>query len=264
MSMSSDNPVLAAILNRASVRLFSGRALEPETLETLLTAALRAPTTAMGHFYSIIVVADPGLKAALHQACGRQRAMNGSEFLVLCIDLRRSDLWAEHFGARRRMTGYTALIYGTIDMTAAAENLVIAAAGLGLGTCYIGGIGHNAARVCRILALPPGVLPVVGLAVGYPAESPAPRPRIPLRFMVHRDGYRDMTAQEIDAAVLELARPSRRDAGGTADDVLAAARPYISMIEGPFWERGEEHLRAALAGQGLAPVDGGRGGGEHE
>jgi len=260
VSMSSDNPVVAAILNRASVRLFSGRAVEPETLEILLTAAVRAPTTAMGHFYSIIVVADPGLKASLYQACGRQRAMRGSEFLVFCIDLRRSDTWAQRFSARRRMTGYTALLYGAIDMTAAAENLVIAAAGLGLGTCYIGGIGHNCDKVCRALALPPGVLPVVGVAVGYPAESPPPRPRIPLRFMVHHDGYRDMTPLEIDAAVLEIARPGRRDAGGTPDDVLSAARSYIDMLEGPFWARGEENLRAAIARQGLAPAPGDKNG----
>ncbi|MCL6451004.1 MAG: nitroreductase family protein [Acetobacteraceae bacterium] len=247
------DPVMQAILQRASIRRYEPRRLEPEKLEALLAAALRAPTTAMGHFYSMIVVSDPALKAQLYEVCDRQRAMQGSEFVVFCVDIRRTDAWARHLGVRRLLSGYTALLFGTIDMALAAQNLVIAAAGMGLGTCYIGKIGHKAAEICRLLSLPAGVLPVVGLTIGYPAESPQPRTRIPLRFMVHRDRYRDMTPDDIDEALLALAGCEGGDPAELRSRAAEAASFFAGIIEGSWWQPGERSLRKALVSQGMAP-----------
>jgi len=65
---------------------------------TLLECAIRAPTTAMGHFYSIIEVADGSLRGRLRQICGGQETLLQGTMFILNLDLRRSSLWAVHLG----------------------------------------------------------------------------------------------------------------------------------------------------------------------
>ena len=55
----------------------------------------------------------------------------------------------------------------------------------------------NADQIGEILELPPGVFPVVGFVLGWPDEDPAPRDRLPLRGLVHREIYRDHNDDEI-------------------------------------------------------------------
>jgi len=251
-----------AVMERRSIRSFAPGGLEPEVLDRLLEAARRAPTAAMGHFYSMIVVRDPEVRRKLFDLCGRQRAVRRAEFLVFCAALRRSDTWAGQLGCRRRISGYTALLFGTIDATLAAHSLVIYAEGQGLGSCYIGMVAHRADGVAEALDLPRGVLPLLGLAVGRPAESPPLRPRIPLQFLAHREKYEDMTPQQVQQA-LEAIGTAWVAAGddGDFDDspgpgergLQLASDRYRRILEADWWEEGEAQLRRALERQGLMP-----------
>jgi len=72
------NQVTETILRHRSIRHFQNRALPSDVKATLLDCAIRAPTTAMGHFYSIVEVEDPVLRQSLYERKG------GSAMLGYC------------------------------------------------------------------------------------------------------------------------------------------------------------------------------------
>jgi FMN reductase (NADPH) len=239
------NQVINTIQQHRSIRRFEEKVLSEETKKTLLECAIRAPTTAMGHFYSIIEINDPQLRQKLYEVCGKQASVLQGSFFVFAVDLHRSQQWAEHLGVDCTLEGYTALVFGTIDMTLAAQNMVLTAESLGLGTVYIGMVGHRAFEVSELLNLPPDVIPVLGLVVGHPAEDPVLRPRIPLHFLHRVDRYRDMSPEDIDEAIAAIGNWSGGRTPANRDE--EAQRAWIkSLLTGKWWVSGEESLREAL------------------
>jgi nitroreductase len=69
----------------------------------------------------------------------------------------------------------------TIDYSLAAENLILAARAIGLGTCWIGFAQSYLATPegKAQINLPPAYLPVAPIIVGYPGSFPVPVPRKP-------------------------------------------------------------------------------------
>ena len=75
------------------------------------------------------------------------------------------------------------------DGAAATQNLLVAAAALGLGTCWVAGDKKPYADTVRaLLGAPEGYRVVSHIAVGYAAETPAPAKR-PLRDVLHWERY---------------------------------------------------------------------------
>jgi hypothetical protein len=72
----------------------------------------------------------------------------------------------------------------------AAENMVIAAETLGLGSVFNGGVRSAPVELAEILKLPENVFPVVLLCIGYPDETPPSRPRWPLEAVLHENEYK--------------------------------------------------------------------------
>ena len=80
---------------------------------------------------------------------------------------------------------------GVIDAALAAQNAVVAAEAMGLGTVYIGGMRNQPEAVAQVLGTPPNVFPVFGLVVGHPdpARPAAVKPRLPQSAVLHREQY---------------------------------------------------------------------------
>ena len=86
------------------------------------------------------------------------------------------------------------------DTNIAAQNAVVAAQSLGIGSCYIGDIMENAERQRELLNLPSYVFPAAMLVFGYPTDGQTERskpPRSEMRHIVHENSYRDMDAEEL-------------------------------------------------------------------
>ena len=81
------------------------------------------------------------------------------------------------------------MLLGMQDAALMAENMVIAAESLGMGSCFLGGIPFQSKELIENYKLPPRVFPMVGLTMGYPAENPPPRPRYPLDFVLFENEY---------------------------------------------------------------------------
>ena len=82
-----------------------------------------------------------------------------------------------------------------------AQNMIIAAESLGLGTCLLGAAPYMAKQIKKRYQLPEKVFPLVQLIIGYPAENPAPRPRYPMDFVLFTDGYPELDDAQVQKAM---------------------------------------------------------------
>lgn len=182
-----------ALLNRhRSIRRFKPDPIPEEHLHAIIQSAQRAPTSSNMQAYSVIAVTDPDKKAQLAQLAGNQAYVAECPvFLVWCADLHRLKAACEAEGGADVPPTTEMFIIATVDTALAAQNANVAAESLGLGACCIGGIRNNPGQVCELLALPDLVYPVFGMCLGYPAEEPTQRPRLPMRAVLHRDRYND-------------------------------------------------------------------------
>jgi len=126
------------------------------------------------------------------------------------------------------------LMSGIMDATVVAHNMVIASEVLGYGSVYIGSVTAKIAEVSDLLNIPKGVLPVVGLAIGVPAEQPPLRPRVPLEMMWHIDQYRDPSSTEIDQAIKSMDETLQQE--GYFEKYYVLKKLYAETTEGDyFW-----------------------------
>lgn len=193
------NATLDTLLAHRSVRNYAKRPLPEGTLETLIAAAQSASTSSNLQTWSVVAVESPERKARLAELAGGQSHVREAPlFLVWLADLAR----LEAAGARST-TSVEGLHYmetlfvGVIDAALAAQNAVVALESLGMSAVYIGGIRNQPEQVAAELGLPPRVLPVFGLCVGYADEArPAQvKPRLPQEVVLHREQY-DAPSQE--------------------------------------------------------------------
>ena len=195
------NPVIQQLKDRKSVRVFDDRPIAPETVATILEAAVHAPTAGNQQLYTIIHVTDPQLKAQLAESCDHQPFIATAPLvLVFCADCRKWYHAFGEYGCSPRKPGVGDLMLAVSDATIAAQNAVVAAHSLGLGSCYIGDIMENAEQQRQLLSLPPWVFPAAMLVFGYPTAQQLERPKPPrseMHHIVHENGYRDMDAGEL-------------------------------------------------------------------
>jgi nitroreductase len=153
------NAILEIIFHRRSIRKYTDQSVEPETLDLLLKAAMAAPSAMNCKPWEFVVVTDPEKLTQF-----RKRLLFGNRnapaAIVVC-------------GNPSRSTNPVARLFWVQDCSLAGENILIAAAGLGLGTNWIG--VHPVAEFVRvvrnIIGLPKHVTPLGLIFVGYPAEK---------------------------------------------------------------------------------------------
>jgi nitroreductase len=187
------NDTLQTLLSHRSVRAYANRPLPAGTLETLIAAAQSAPSSSNLQTWSVVAVEDPQRKARLSALVGNQEHVRQAPlFLVWLADLARLENVAERASVKPEGLHYLeTLLVGVIDAALAAQNALVALESLGLGSVYIGAIRNAPEQVAKELGLPPHVLPVFGLCVGYadPARPAEVKPRLPQAVVLHREQY---------------------------------------------------------------------------
>lgn len=181
-----------------SIREYEDREVSQEMLERILEAGIRASSSGNMQTYSIIVTKDKELKKKLYHAHMEQSmVVDAPILLTFCADFNRMRKWLALNDAPVHFDNYMSFMIGSIDAALAAQNCALAAENEGLGICYMGSTLANCDQIGELLNLPPNVVPVVGYSLGYPAENPAPRDRLPLQGLVHHDQYHDYTDDDI-------------------------------------------------------------------
>ncbi len=207
------NPTIELLNARCSVRSYSAEPITDDEKQAVLHATMRAPTAGNLMLYSIIEVEDQGLKDRLAETCDHQPFIASAPWvLVFVADYRK---WLDLFAhgrvgelgdvMHRNHLGPGDLLLACSDALIAAQNAVVAAESLGIGSCYIGDVIENGEVHAELLDLPPGTLPIAMLCLGRPKTQRPPVPRQE-RYVVMRDRYRRLTADELDDVSAELQR----------------------------------------------------------
>ena len=186
------NDTIHLLMNHKSIRKYKNEAVTEEQLEQIIAAGQMASSSSNVQAYSVIAVTDSKLKAKLAGLAGNQAYINESPvFLVWCADMYRLRETAATLatGAETYEDTMENFTVATIDVALAAQNAAIAAESLGLGIVYIGGVRNNMEELSEVLGLPELVYPVFGMCLGVPDQEPVLRPRLPLKSVLHRNGY---------------------------------------------------------------------------
>ena len=152
------------IMTRTSIRQYKDQPVEQEKIDIMLKAAMAAPTAVNLQPWHFIVITD---KQTIGQLSGRQPT-NAPLLIAVCGDTNKTtmpdgkgklpDFWIQ-------------------DVSAATENLLLAAHALGLGAVWTGiyPVMERTAEVANVLNCPQNIVPLADVRIGYPDESPEPK-----------------------------------------------------------------------------------------
>jgi len=169
--------VMEAIRTRRSNRAYLPDEVSEADLATILEAARLAPTAANKQPFRIIVVRDQGLREKLVAACRGQKFIAEAPVVLVGCGLE-DQAYPKQGGTMNTFAIDTAIVF---------DHVTLAAAALGLGSCWVGAFEEEAVR--PLLGIPPTVRVVCLLPIGKPADSPSARPRKPLGDLVSYDRW---------------------------------------------------------------------------
>ncbi|MBH0776480.1 NADPH-dependent oxidoreductase [Nocardia bovistercoris] len=245
------NPVLQVVHEHRSVRRYLPDPVSEATLRLLISAAQSAPTSSNLQVWSVVAVRDAKRRARLADLAGNQDHIRQAPvLLVWTADFARLRQLAEDNDAPLEGADYLESSYvGFIDAALAAQNAVVAAESLGLGTVYIGALRNKPEEVAAELGLPDSVFAVFGLVVGHPDPSEGARvkPRLPQAAVLHHETY-DLEAQRDHVTAYET-----RIAEFYAEQDLAHSwrERVLARLASAASLNGRDRLRESLLGRGF-------------
>ena len=194
---------LDELIARKSVRAYTDEPISAADERAIISAAYEAPTAGNQQLYTIIRVTDPDLRLALSRSCDNQPFIAKAKLvLIFLADLSR---WQDAYTAEGldvREPGLGDVMLSVVDTAIAAQNSVVAAWSLGIGSCYIGDILENYEEFVEILDLPPYAFPAVMVVFGHPTEQQLRRtkpPRFAYDDMLGEDRYLHISGERLEA-----------------------------------------------------------------
>lgn len=195
------NDVIKLLENHRSIRSFTDKKLDRETVHALVRAGQSASTSSYVQAYSIIGITDESLKAKLREVSGQPYVEENGHLFVFVMDYNRHVKLSQKKNVEINYENTEHLLVGAIDATLAAQNLAIAAESMDLGICYIGSLRNNVTRVIELLNLPEGVFPLFGMVVGEPAERGSQKERLPIDAMYFENTYKSIDEEDVKSEV---------------------------------------------------------------
>ncbi|WP_367277579.1 nitroreductase family protein [uncultured Alistipes sp.] len=188
----AEEAVLDNLMTRTSIRAYRDRPVEDEKVETLLRAAMAAPSAGNKQPWKFVVIKDKQILKSLSEHFNTMKmAEHAPLAIVVCGDMEKTfpadgrDYWVE-------------------DTSAASENLLLAAHAMGLGAvwCGIYPMQERVAWLKQLLRLPENIVPLNVIPIGYPAEDPAPKDKWDPAHIHYEtwDGAADATAAPTQAS----------------------------------------------------------------
>ncbi len=251
--------VLDHLLAHRSVRAYADAPLPEQALPWIIGAAQSAPSSSNLQAWSVVEVADPARKGRLARWAHNQAHIHAAPLLLVWLaDLSRLDRTAQRRGERAGANHYLEMfLVAAIDAALAAQNAVVAAEALGLGTVYIGALRNHPDEVAAELGLPEHVFPLFGLCVGRPDETrpAAVKPRLAQPVVWHRERY-GLTeeAEGTDEAAQVEAYDHTLQAfqRGQGLPPVPWSQQASGRVAGPGSLSGRHELRRWVEAQGLA------------
>jgi len=183
-----------------SIRRFEDRPIDPALLDAVMGQALAGSSSSGNlNMVSVIRTRDAERKARLHELHFNQpMVLQAPLVLTFCADTFRTRAWLAQRGARPGFADFISWHVAAFDAVILSQSMALAFESHGLGVCYMGTTLHSMREIAAFLECPVNVLPVTSLVVGWPAESPAQRDRLPTAAWVHDEKYGQPTPADID------------------------------------------------------------------
>lgn len=198
-NLSLMSELFESLLNRRTIRKYSGNEVCDELLNDLLEAGCRAPNTGNMQVYSIIVTKDElKKKELLPLHFGQKMVTEAPVLLTFCADFNRFNKWCVLRNADPGYDNFLSFVTAAIDALLVAQTVCIAAEARGLGTCYLGTTTYMAHKIIEVLKLPKGVVPLTTVSLGWPDEKPEQPDRLPLKYIIHQEEYSDYSDMDIE------------------------------------------------------------------
>ncbi|UCH79422.1 MAG: nitroreductase family protein [Candidatus Coatesbacteria bacterium] len=166
-----------AIANRRSVRRYRPEAVPEEVLARVLEAGRRAPSGHNRQPWRFVVVREESRRRALAEAAASHNGFIAEAPVVLAFLGLLAYENAPAPAARTRGS-WTWDMYIRYNVSIAGAYVTLAAAAEGLGTCWIN--NYDEERVRALLKIPEEYALVCLMPLGYAAEEPKAKPRLPL------------------------------------------------------------------------------------
>jgi nitroreductase len=151
--------VITAIRTRRSIRKYTGEPVDEQTLSTILDAGFCAPSASNKRPWHFLVIRDKAKLQMIGEVHPYAKMTPSADLcIVVCGD--------------EAVQSSTGLLVE--DCSAAIQNMLLAAHGLGVGAVWCGLYGGRSDRhleFARLLGLPPGIVTVGMIPFGYPAET---------------------------------------------------------------------------------------------
>ena len=169
--------VFEVIKNRRSVRAYKDEQVEDEKIEKILEAAILAPTARGEAPWHFTVVQNKDLLEEINVSVRNILANSGDELLEAIaesgVNVMHNAPTVVFVSAKSDATNMQA------DVSAAIENMLLAAEGLDIGSCWLGlvAIYFSVEENLKKLHIPEGYTPLYGVALGYKLEANEPNPR---------------------------------------------------------------------------------------
>lgn len=243
--------VIELQLAHRSVRRYLPDAVTDAELAAVVAAAQSAATSSNLQLWSVVAVRDDERRAALSALAGDQAHITQAPLLLVwLVDLGRAHAIAAAHGAPTEGADFLeSAVVGFVDAALAAQNAVLAAESLDLGTVYIGALRNRPSEVAALLHLPKHVFAAFGLVVGHPdpSENTRVKPRLPQSAVLHRETYDD--AEHADA----VAAYEGRIGDFYAEEGLSHSwvERVLARLSGPAALNGRDQLRSELRAQGF-------------
>ncbi len=228
--MRTINDVTKTIMAHASIRQFEDRGVPDELINEIARCGQQAAFT--GQMYTCVYTRDVEKRQHLSRLFG-PLPTRAPIFMLYCLDYRKLEKFIASKGRENKANDLMMLFLGIQDVAYFAQNMVLAAESLGLGAVMLGAAPNLSEELSEIFSLPDRVFPVVGLVLGWPSEHPAPRPRIPTRFVLAQDRYHDLSDDDVAEAM------SVMDAGMIREGYYAKLKAKIPLPDG---EAGEDSV----------------------
>lgn len=231
------NTTIQTMLERRTIRAFTGEPIPQEMVDVLLNVANLSATSNGMSQYSILEITDQRIKDDLAQICQQPYVAQTAKLYIFLVDLyRNASILREADLSEEKLRTMNAFVQGTSDGTLAAQSMTIAAQSLGLGAVFLGSILNNVDAVIELLGLPELTFPIFGVGLGWPDQSPQLKPKMPRHILLHENAYQEpvnyhAALKEYDEEMTEYY--DLREGGKRMDSFTLQVERKLTSLSGP-------------------------------
>jgi nitroreductase len=189
------------LMSHRSIRQYQERPVDAALVTRALQESLAGSSSSGNlNMVSVVRTQDPARKARLCELHFNQpMVLQAPLVLTFCGDTFRTRQWLSQRGARLNFGNLISWHVAAFDAMILAQTTALALESHGLGICYMGTTLHSMGAIASFLELPDHCLPATSMVVGWPAEQPAQRDRLPGSAWIHDERYQHPTPEQIDA-----------------------------------------------------------------